>query len=61
MFFDGSTSAMIVSDSDISSRGRYEPSPNGPASLCHTNLLVTVTSSVFADQYFLTTLNLVEE
>lgn len=32
-----------------------------PASLCHTNLLVTVTSSMSADQYFLTILNLVEE
>lgn len=33
----------------------------GAASLCHTNLLVTVTSSVFADQCFRTILNLAEE
>lgn len=33
----------------------------GAASLCHTNILVTVTSSEFADQYFLPILNLAEE
>lgn len=33
----------------------------GAASACHTNILVTVTSSVFADQYFLPIFDLTEE
>lgn len=33
----------------------------GAASPCHTNVLVTVTSSLFADQYLLPILNLAEE